>query len=168
MEHQQSERSWTAEESEAAFEELGDRLIDVTRRFIRSSARLRLQNAVYEVDGHTLGVTQVDALEALVAGPLRMNELAAHVRIDASTATRATAPLVDLGLAERTTDETNRRYVVLSITERGRQVAATLAKRRGDLMRSVLEPMAPRRRLLLAELLAEYLDLQDAAAGSEP
>lgn len=153
--------SWSQAESDAAFAEMGDRIIDVTRRFARSARRQRLQNDVYTVGEDTLTLAQVDALEAVAEGPTRMSDLAARLLVDPSSATRATAPLVDLGLLERETDPSNRRHVVLRITPKGRRVARDMGERRRKLMRNVLEPMAPERRLLLASLLAEYVDLID-------
>lgn len=148
----------TAGPPAAAPSAAGDRLIEATRRFSRSARRQRLQTELYTVDGRELGLAQVDALEAVAARELRMHELAAHLGLDPSTVTRTTAPLVDLGLLERFTDPANRRYVVLRCTAAGREVAERLITGRRELMQAVLEPMAPERRQLLAELLHEYLD----------
>lgn len=162
-------RSWTAAESEAAFDSLGDRLIEATRRFSRSTRRQRLQADLYTVNGRELGLAQVDALEAVARGETRMHELAAHLGLDPSTVTRTTAPLVDLGLLERFTDPANRRYVVLRCTPAGRRVADRLNKGRRELMRAVLAPMDPQRRLLFAELLDEYTDhIERYQAEHEP
>ncbi|WP_148113764.1 hypothetical protein, partial [Saezia sanguinis] len=57
-------RTWTDAESDAAFEVLGDRLIDVTRRFLRSNRRERIQTKLYTVKGRELGPAQIDAFEA--------------------------------------------------------------------------------------------------------
>jgi DNA-binding MarR family transcriptional regulator len=161
--------AWTESESAAAFEALGDRLIEATRRFSRSTRRQRMQTDLYTVDGRELGLAQVDALEAVARGDTRMHELAAHLGLDPSTVTRTTAPLVDLGLLERFTDPSNRRYVVLRCTESGQRVADRLIAGRRDLMRAVLEPMDPQRRLLFAELLDEYIDhIERYQAEPEP
>ena len=156
-----ADHPWTATESEAAFEQLGDRVIDGIRRFLRSGRRQRMQAELYTVEGQQLTLAQVDALEAVAPGEIRMHELAAHLAIDPSTATRTTAPLVDLGLLERETDPSNRRYVILRCSDLGLKTARTLTEQRRALMRQVLEPMAPERRLLFADLLEEYLDLTE-------
>ena len=161
-----AERAWTEEQSEAAFAQLGDALIDATRRFNRSARRHRLQADLYTVGGRELSLAQVDVLEAVaVAGELRMHEVAAQLGIDPSTATRTTAPLVDLGLLERRTDPANRRFVVLRCTAKGKRAATKLVEGRRALMRRVLAGMAPERRLLLAELLDEFSDLTERAGG---
>jgi DNA-binding MarR family transcriptional regulator len=153
--------SWTEAESEAAFRVLGDQIVDATRRYMRSVRRRRMQAELYTVDGLELTLAQVDALEAVATGEVRMHELAARLGIDPSTATRSIAPLVDLALVDRSVDPANRRFVVLRCTERGLTVARTLIERRRALMRQVLTPMAPWRRLQFAELLNEYLYLEE-------
>ena len=154
--------SWSDEESERAFDVLGDRVIDATRRFLRSGTRLRIQADIYSVDGRELTLGQIDALEAVAgAGEVRMNELAAKLGVDPSTATRATAPLVDLGLLDRTTDPLNRRYVVLRCTDAGTRFADDVTAERRRLMRETLAPMAPDRRVLFAGLLEEYIELTE-------
>lgn len=155
-------RSWSDAESEAAFAALGDRLIDATRRFNRSTRRQRLQAALYTVDDRELTLAQVDALEVIAAsGELRMQDVADRLGIDPSTATRTTAPLVDLGLLARATDPANRRFVVLRCTTKGRRTADRITNGRRRLMRDVLAGMAPARRLLLADLLDEFNTLTD-------
>lgn len=56
-------RTWTDTESDAAFEALGDKVIDATRRFIRSNRRLRIQPNLYTVHGHELSRTQIEVLD---------------------------------------------------------------------------------------------------------
>jgi DNA-binding MarR family transcriptional regulator len=138
---------------------MGDRFIEVTRRWLRSGRRQRLQHDVYSIRGVELSLAQIDALESIALGDIRMHELAESLHIDPSTATRTVAPLVDLGLVEREMDPVNRRYVLLRCTTVGRSTASRISKRRRQLMEQVLEPMAPNRRLLLAELLEEWLML---------
>jgi DNA-binding MarR family transcriptional regulator len=163
-----SDGSWTEQESRASFEQLGDRVVKATRRWGRSSRRQRLQHELYTVNGIELSLSQIDALESVAAGDIRMHELAARLLIDPSTATRTVAPLVDLGLLERIPDPDNRRYVILRCTAAGRRTARRIGKERMQLMERVLAPMAPDRRLMLAELLEEYLDLIESyrAPGS--
>ena len=161
------ERPWTEHESRASFDALGDRVVKATRRWTRSSRRQRLQHELYTVSGVELSVSQIDALEWVAAGDIRMHELAARLLIDPSTATRTVAPLVDLGLLQRVPDPQNRRYVILRCTAPGRRTAKRIGKERMQLMERVLAPMAPDRRLLLADLLEEYLDLIEAYRAPE-
>ncbi|NKY33311.1 winged helix-turn-helix transcriptional regulator [Nocardia speluncae] len=163
-------RTWTAAQSDAAFEMLGDRLIDATRRFLRSNRRERIQSKLYTVNGRELGPAQIDAFEAVAQeGEIHMNRLAAQLGLDPSTVTRAVNPLVDLQLIERYTDPTNRRFVLLRCTPAGKEAITHVMVERRNIMRETLVPMAPERRLLLADLLEEYTTLFEntrAAAGS--
>ncbi|WP_158726627.1 MarR family winged helix-turn-helix transcriptional regulator [Tomitella fengzijianii] len=155
-----SAAEWTEAESRAAFDQLGDRLIDATRRFLRSSRRERIQTKLYTVGGRELSLAQVDALEVVAyEGEVRMHQLAAQLRLDPSTVTRATNPLVEAGLVERFTDPANRRYVVVRCTAEGRDAATYVADERRMVMREALAPMEPGRRLMLADLLEEYISL---------
>jgi DNA-binding MarR family transcriptional regulator len=56
----------------------------------------------------------------------------------------------------------------LTATESGRAAAHRIMDERRQLMREVLAPMAPERRLLLAELLEEWLGLMDRVQHSRP
>ncbi len=159
--------SWTEQESRASFAQLGDRVVKATRRWSRSSRRQRLQHELYTVSGVELSLSQIDALESVAAGDIRMHELAARLLIDPSTATRTVAPLVDLGLLERLPDPDNRRYVILRCTAAGRRTARRIGKERMQLMERVLAPMAPDRRLMLADLLEEYLELIESYRAPE-
>src|SRR5687768_17535325 len=61
----------------------------------------------------------LDTLDLLCqAEAHRMSELADVLRVDASTATRAIQRLVDMGFAERATDTSDRRSVVVRATEK--------------------------------------------------
>ena len=171
------EPGWSDDESERAFRQLGDRVIDATRVWGRSRRRQRLQRDLYSVKGVQLSLGQVDALETVARGDVRMHELADSLGIDPSTATRVVTPLVRLGLVERSVDESNRRFVTLTATASGRSAAQRIMQERRQLMREVLAPMAPERRLLLADLLEEWLGLMDRVehtssaatdAGDEP
>jgi DNA-binding MarR family transcriptional regulator len=151
------DEGWEAA-SEAAFAVIGDRFIDAYRELRRSSRRERMQRDLYLVGDRELTPVQVDALEALcLRDRWRMGEIAKELRIDPSTASRTLAPLVDLGLAARATDPADRRPVFVTATALGRTTSERIAEGRRTLMRAVLSLMAPERRVLLTELLEEYV-----------
>lgn len=162
-------RTWTDAESDASFEVLGDKLIDATRRFLRSNRRERIQTKLYTVNGRELGPAQIDAFEAVAReGEIHMTRLAAQLGLDPSTVTRAVNPLVELQLIERYTDPTNRRYVLLRCTPAGRETITRVLEERRNVMRETLIPMHPERRLLLVELLEEYTTLfENTRAATE-
>lgn len=124
-----------------------------------------MQRDLYWVGDRELTPVQVDALEVLCRRDLwRMREIAAELAVDRSTATRTIAPLVDLGLAIRRTDPGDRRNVLLAPTAAGRTTAARIADARRQMMRAVLSKLAPERRILLTELMEEYVAALDCSA----
>ena len=73
-------------------------------------------------------------------GPHRLGALATAFGLDPSTITRQVQALVELGLAERTTDPTDRRASILDLTETGREVfETTRSTRRSKLQRALAE-----------------------------
>jgi DNA-binding MarR family transcriptional regulator len=152
---------WPRDESEAAFDLIGDRVIEAIRQLRRLSQPL--QQSLYSVDGRTLTPAQVEALEVLDGQPQwRMHEVAAKLGIDQSTATRTVAPLVELGLVSRAPDPVDGRYVVVGLTRRGRRRCAAISEARRALMRDVLGEMSPARRVAFAEMLEEYVQAHTA------
>lgn len=146
---------WDREASDAAFASVGDRVADEVGRLIRIWPQI--QRSVYAVDGAELTLAQVDALAVLCSDEsLRMSDVAKHLGVDPSTASRTIAPLVDLGLAVRKTARTDRRAVVVRASERGRATHARFAALRQTLMREIIGRMEPSRRVLLADLLEEF------------
>jgi DNA-binding MarR family transcriptional regulator len=150
--------------SDRAFATIGDRFIVATQMLRRSHRRVGIQRDLYWVGDRELTPVQVDALEVLCRRPMwRMREIADELGVDRSTATRSVAPLVDLGLATRRTDDGDRRNVLLATTEVGRATAARIADARREMMRSVLSRMTPERRVLLTELMEEYVAALDSS-----
>jgi DNA-binding MarR family transcriptional regulator len=74
-------------------------------------------------------------------GPMRTSDLAALLKLDASTVSRQTHKLVDAGLIERRIDPVDGRACQLAVSERGREA---------------LEEAVSFRRIQLAELLKEW------------
>ena len=76
---------------------------------------------------HDISVTQCQALETLAErGPLRSQALADTLLLDKSTTTRVVDALVRKGYAERSSDPSDARAVVLSITASGRALHARI------------------------------------------
>lgn len=66
--------------------------------------------------------TQAMALTTIAfGGPLTMGKLAEWLAVSKEQATRAVAPLVRDGLVARSGDESNRRLVLVSVTEQGEE-----------------------------------------------
>src|SRR5690606_38183369 len=112
------EWGWDRLESERSFALIGPRVVDANRRLRRTQPKL--QRELYTVEGQELTVSQIEALEVLASRPTwRMNEIAAALAIDPSTASRTLAPLVELHLAAREVDPNDRRHVLIQATDKG-------------------------------------------------
>ena len=87
------------------------------------------------------GITQ-SQLSALATverlGPLPLRELAAAERVGASTLTRIVAALEDQGMLQRTTDPTDRRVALVSVTAAGSLVLAEVRTRGTQLLQDRL------------------------------
>src|SRR3954451_18676551 len=116
----------------------------------RLTRRLRTQAA-----GHTLTPTQLATLSSVERnGAMTPGELAEHEKVQPPSMTRVIAQLEDKGLLTRSPHPTDRRQVILSLTEAGdklfkeerRRKEAWLAQRLGELTseeRAILRQAAP-------------------------
>ncbi|HEX3539098.1 MAG TPA: MarR family transcriptional regulator [Acidimicrobiales bacterium] len=100
-------------------------------------------------------------------GPQTMSVLAERLGLDPSTLTRSCDRLVEKKLIRRTTDENDRRIVVVDLTARSRRLIDQVTRRRIAEIDRILGRMTPaaRRRLAVAlgELAAAAEGFADAA-----
>ncbi len=82
------------------------------------------KRAVVERSG--LPFSRIRVLRRLARGPMTVKQVAAAATMDAPAATVAVNDLEDRGLVVRTPDPTNRRCKVVSLTEAGREMVATI------------------------------------------
>lgn len=99
---------------------------------------LRRTNAIHVTTSH--GQIELErssyGILCLLAdeGPVRLGSIASAFRLDPSTVTRQVQTVVNLGLAAKHTDPTDRRATVLSLTDQGLEtVTSARAYRRGML-----------------------------------
>jgi DNA-binding MarR family transcriptional regulator len=91
---------------------------------------------------------------------MRASDLAAALKLDASTVSRQTHKLVDAGLIERTIDPIDGRACLLAASERGREaLGEAVSFRRAQLANLLREWSEPDRRLVtnLLDRLADDL-----------
>ena len=106
----------------------------------------------------------MDALDLLVTvESCRMGELAEHLRIDRSTATRAVQRLIKDDLAEHVKHAGDGRVVAIAATQRGRKIHAEVSERRRNIMFSVMNQFEQDERFALAELLERFTAAIDEA-----
>jgi DNA-binding MarR family transcriptional regulator len=105
---------------------------------------------------------QMDALDLLTRRDDRpMKELAARLRVDPSTATRAVQRLEADGLVERFPSPQDGRVVLVRITSEGIRRHDDVAARRSTAMMHILSEFEPAERAQLADLLDRFVESVD-------
>jgi len=120
---------------------------------------------------YELSVSQCYALKAVVDGSgLTINELAAHLYLDKSTASRIADGLVEKAMLTRERDPDDGRIVRLVATAEGREITGTIE---GDLAREYAELLSdfdPEIRAAITRLVARlgrsFATRVDASGGS--
>lgn len=106
------------------------------------------------------------ALGRLAAdGPLSINEIADHLRLDASTVTRQVLAMEAAGHVTRERDAHDGRRAVISMTPAGAEALAATRAARHDVYRDVLGGWDPDDRHELATLLTRLNAELDAGTG---
>lgn len=105
---------------------------------------------------------QMDTLDLLSRRNDRpMKELAARLRVDPSTATRAIQRLEADGLVERYPSPEDGRVVLVRITDEGTRRHDDVAARRSTAMMHILSEFGPDDRARLADLLDRFVESVD-------
>lgn len=105
---------------------------------------------------YDISVTQCYALEAVVLeGPLTLNELAARLYLDKSTASRVVDALQQKGYVERTENPDDRRALHLVPTPAGRDLHARIESDILAQERALLADFAPEVRESMAQLIGQ-------------
>lgn len=85
--------------------------------------------------------------------PIRMGELAATLGVVPRSATGLVDALQNAGLVERTVDPANRRSVLVTLTDRGRDRQRAMSQARAAAGDGLFGALTPAERRMLAELL---------------
>jgi DNA-binding MarR family transcriptional regulator len=141
---------------------------DHARRIGRAWIELRRGAAAVGLRSYLFGSEealeqgQMDALDLLTRRDERpMKELAARLRVEPSTATRAMQRLETDGLVERFTSPDDGRVVLVRITDEGRRRHDDVAARRSTAMMHILSAFDPDERSQLADLLDRLIESID-------
>ena len=104
---------------------------------------------------YDISVSQCYALKGVVeAGPLTINDLAAHLYLDKSTASRIANAMVDKGLLVRRPDPEDRRVVHLTATTAGERLCARIERDLATEYAELLSDFDPGVRSEMTRLLA--------------
>ncbi|MGY4100317.1 MarR family winged helix-turn-helix transcriptional regulator [Nocardia sp. R16R-3T] len=139
------------DEDEPSVETIAFELIRLKRIQERTAAQLRSKDGV---DPAAFAVL----FRLLCDGPMRSGALADAVHSDASTISRHVAHLVERQLVERQADRNDGRATVLVVTERGREVAERIRRRRRENLTRVMAAWTSQDRATFAGLLRQFVD----------
>ena len=117
----------------------------------RLARRLRAERAAHGLPGLSeLSDTQLAALATLERhGAMTPGELAEHEKVQPPSMTRVIAVLEERGLVRREPHATDRRQVVLTVTEEGRDVVQRVRRRREAWLAQRLQELTPDERQIL-------------------
>jgi|SRR5579875_397528 DNA-binding MarR family transcriptional regulator len=116
----------------------------------RLARRLRVERMAHGVAGSDLSDTQFAALSVLEAhSAMTPGELAEHEKVQPPSMTRVIAVLEERELVRRAPHSTDRRQVVLTVTEEGRAVVQRARRRRDAWLAKRLRELAPEERAIL-------------------
>ena len=115
------------------------------RQLRRGGSMLELRQMMYGGARDTpLDVAQGDALDAIIElEPVRMGDLAAALRVDASTATRTVSRLAEAGLATRVECAGDTRGVAIKATPQGRRRQARMVTTATETLEEILSVFDP-------------------------
>ncbi len=147
--------------------ELAGRVGRAWREIRRGANTGDLRDVIFGVGGSAIEPGQMDALDFLVTvESCRMGDLAEHLRIDPSTATRAVQRLIKDNLAERVTHSGDGRIVAIAATERGRRIHGEVQERRRHVLADVMNAFTDDEREKLVEYLERFSVAVDEAIAS--
>jgi DNA-binding MarR family transcriptional regulator len=116
----------------------------------RLARRLRVERAAASLGEPDLSETQLAALAALERhGAMTPGELAAHEKVQPPSMTRVISVLADSQLVRREPHASDRRQVVLTVTDAGRELVIKARRRREAWLAQRLRELSPAERATL-------------------
>lgn len=139
------------------------------RAIRRGAAASQVRDAIYGIGGSAIEPGQMDALDLLVmVESCRMGDLAEHLRVDPSTATRAVQRLIKDDLAMKVPHDGDARIVHIAITDRGRRIHGEVANRRRAIVLDIMSKFTPDEQFMLADFLERFTVAMDEATRPKP
>ncbi len=136
-------------------------LLEVTWLLMRSfSARMRQGE-------QRLEPAHAGILAKLSIAPCSLTELAQHQSVRLPTMSKSVALLVKRGWVERSTQEDNRRQIMVGLTAEGRRVFADMKRDAERHVAQMLAPLAAEERAQIEEGLATLIRVLGSAVRNE-
>jgi MarR family transcriptional regulator, organic hydroperoxide resistance regulator len=127
-------------------------LSEALREFFRAARRAR-GRAARQSTGGSISLAQYHLLEPLLGAPLTNRELAELAGVSSPTATRMVDVLVGRGLVNRIEDPSDRRAVVISLTDAGRKAVSGKTREYDKARRRIAAALEPDEQAVAADLL---------------
>lgn len=132
------------------------------REIRRGASMSTLVEHFFGVGDDALEQGQMDTLDLLVQQESwRMGDLAEALRVDPSTATRAVQRLERDQLATRLSSKTDRRVVMVAVTDAGRERHGAAQARRVETLTAIMNAYEPDEWEVLAALLERFVHALD-------
>jgi DNA-binding MarR family transcriptional regulator len=135
-----------------------------------AAARRRIKQAVLaRIADRQLSVQQFWTLVTVDERPgISQAEIAARVRSDAPTVSRALAPLIERGLVRADPDPDDRRRTCVSLTAAGRRLARQLAPIAREIREVIVQGLTPAEVAALTGALERIVENLDRLAERAP
>lgn len=114
-----------------------------------------------KADSNCCGITLAQChiiLEIGRRGETSLGDLALSIGLDKSTLSRHINGMVNKGLAKRETDKKDRRYVIITLTDKGRELLQSIEEMRASRYERILKLIPEDRLTLVLESLDMFLD----------
>jgi len=133
------------------------------RELRRGASTAVVRDRMFGVGVDAVEPGHIDILDLLDGeSPRRMNDLAAALRVDPSTVTRAIQRMEADGLVQRTQAPGDGRGVTVTPTDEGRRRWRDVAVRRHDIVEHIMAPLNDADQRRLVELLDRFVKSLDA------
>ena len=124
----------------------------------RALTSRRLRSPMSAGSATELSAAELQALALLAEDDVRMGDLAAHLGVIESTATRLVDRLHARGLAGRRPSQSDRRVVVAELTAAGRRLASEIETSRREFLAEILATLDPAERKELVRLFGKVTE----------
>jgi DNA-binding MarR family transcriptional regulator len=119
-----------------------DKVEEILNGFAEVMSRMMLDQHHRHIGELDLTLPQAQVLRVLRRGPLPTGQLAAELRISASSVTQLTDRLIRKGLIKRQAAENDRRSVLVALSVKGRRLVDQFRKRRALLFKGALSRLS--------------------------
>lgn len=115
-----------------------DELEEILNGFAEVMARLMIDQHQRHIASLDLTLPQTQILRILRLGPLPIGQLAAQLKVTASSVTQLTDRVIRKGLIERQAAENDRRSVIVSLSSKGKRLLDGFRRRRAIFFREAI------------------------------